>query len=344
MTDRNLFTDYLSALGVAHTEAYSRRRFTSYPHKLALMAVGDLLSEYGVRVSELQASPGRDPGELGLPAVAALSDGSNVIVLGTADGNVRLRGRSRRAETMSSADFAKQWTGAAVWGVPEPGAGEPHLGRHRFVEAMSVAQRAALVAGVVFLAAYCFVEHGVYRSWARTALVGLYGAGVYVTWLLVLKYHGVHSGAAEKICGVIQRGGCGRVLDDSSSKLFGLYPWCEIGLTYFTVSLTALLVWPSCARWLAAFSVCCLPYTVWSVTYQKFKIHAWCTMCLTVQALMWAIFIVMAAGGQFGRLLPVPWSAVALVVCYVTAFLGLHRLADMVTAYESQEETAAQLK
>ena len=52
--------------------------------------------------------------------------------------------------------------------------------------------------------------------------------------------------------------GCGRVLDDASSKLFGLYPWCEIGLTYFSVSLVTLLVAPEYTRWLAAFAVCCL--------------------------------------------------------------------------------------
>lgn len=343
MTDRNLFTDYLTALGVAHTETYSRRRFMSYPHKLALMATGDLLSEYGVAPTELGASAGRDIGEMRLPAVAALSDGSYVIVLGAGDGKVRLRTRTRKAETVAASDFSKLWTGAAVWGVPQRGAGEPHVGRHRFVEVMSRVQRLVFAAGLAFIAAYCMAAHGIYRSWAHMALAALYGAGVYVTWLLVLKDNGVHSGAAEKMCGVIESGGCGRVLDDSSSKLFGLYPWCEIGLTYFSVSLTALLVWPACTPWLAAFSVCCLPYTVWSVAYQKFKIHSWCTLCLTVQTLMWVIFGVMVAGRQFGPLTPVPVWAVVLAVCYVTGFLGLHRLVGMLNLYE-KPEGAGQLK
>ncbi len=336
MTDRVLFTDYLAALGVPHTAAYSRRRFMTYPHKMALTAVGDLLAEYGVMPGQCGACDSPDPASLHVPAVVALRDGSFAIVKERdAAGRITLRTRGEVASVPAD-DFAARWTGAAVWGDVAEGSSpaEPHLARHRFVQTMHTAQQVALALGLAFLLAYCYVAHGLWHSWAQTALIAAYGAGIYVTYLLVLKDNGVHSAQAERMCGVIQKGGCGRVLDSSSSRLFGLYPWCEIGLTYFSVSLAALLVCPGCTPWLAAFAVCCLPYTVWSVAWQRFKIHAWCTLCLTVQALMWIIFALMLLGGQFGSLWPVPARAVALAVCYVTAFLLLHHMVPRLNLYE----------
>lgn len=337
MADRNLFTDYLDILGVPHTARYSRRRFVSYPHKMALTAVGDLLAEYGVLPHDIPACDAPDLSKLDTPAVAALKDGSYCIVTGVGDGKVRLKMRDGSRPERPAADFVGDWTGAAVWGTPQEGAEEPHLGRHRFEETMCVAQKIVFWVGLAFIAVFLFISHGVYLSWGQTTLCALYGAGIYISYLLILKDNGVHSGAADRMCGIIQRHGCGTVLADSSSKLFGLYPWCEIGLTYFSVSLAALLLFPGCARWLAAFSVCCLPYTVWSVTYQKFKIHAWCTLCLTVQTLMWVIFIVMLLSGQFHYLLPVPLYAVALVLTYIVTFLGLHRLVGQLNFYEKPE-------
>lgn len=338
MADRILFTDYLSALGVPHTAMYSRRRFMTYPHKLALTAVGDLLAEYGVMPSQTPACDKPQLSTLHFPAVVALKDGSYAIVSRAGDG-LALRGPVR-TEHVSTDEFLSRWTGASVCGTVEDGCepGEPHLARHRFVEVMRRAQQVVLVAGLLFMAIYCYVAHGLYHSWAQTALVPIYGFGVYVAYLLLLKDNGVHSAAADRVCGIVQAGGCGRVLDDASSKLFGLYPWCEIGLTYFSVSLVTLLVAPEYTRWLAAFAVCCLPYTVWSVTWQRFRIHAWCTLCLTVQALMWVIFLVMLLGGQFHRLLPVPVGAVVLVLCYICGFLALHHMVPRLNLYDNPED------
>jgi len=43
-----------------------------------------------------------------------------------------------------------------------------------------------------------------------------------------------------------------------------------------------------------------LPYTVWSVWYQKVKAQQWCPLCLIVQVLLWAIFFINL---EFGNLI-----------------------------------------
>lgn len=334
MNSRTLFSDYLRVLGVPHTADYSSMRFTSYPPRLALTAIADLLAEYGMEPVETApcASPTLDG--MTLPFVAEMTDGSRMIVAAV-DGHtlVTYTHGYTRGEIPES-DFLAGWTGRSVAAAGAATGSEPHVGRHRLTEAAAVARRWLLTAGLAFLAVWCFVEHGVYRSWGRIVLTALYGAGLYVSYLLVLKQSGVHSNAADKFCGVIEAHGCGTVLQTRAARLFGLYPWCEVGLAYFSVSLCALLVAPSCARWLAVVSVCCLPYTIWSVTYQKFKAKAWCTMCLTIQALMWVIFIVMLTSGQFAPLLPLTWTPAVLGACYLCVFFSINYLVPKIFDYE----------
>ena len=49
---------------------------------------------------------------------------------------------------------------------------------------------------------------------------------------------------------------------------------------------------PSLINYLTLINICALPYTIWSVWYQKFVAKQWCVLCLIVQATLWAIFII----------------------------------------------------
>lgn len=43
---------------------------------------------------------------------------------------------------------------------------------------------------------------------------------------------------------------------------------------------------------MALINLCALPYSFWSVWYQRFKAKQWCPLCLIVQTLLWITFIV----------------------------------------------------
>ncbi|MDR3220154.1 MAG: vitamin K epoxide reductase family protein, partial [Dysgonamonadaceae bacterium] len=49
---------------------------------------------------------------------------------------------------------------------------------------------------------------------------------------------------------------------------------------------------PSLIFYLALINILALPYSFWSVWYQKFKAKQWCVLCLIVQVLLWLIFAV----------------------------------------------------
>ena len=67
--------------------------------------------------------------------------------------------------------------------------------------------------------------------------------------------------------------------------------WSEIGLGYFSANILLLLFMPDTISLLALVNIVALPYSFWSVWYQKVKARQWCPLCLIVQVLLWSIFV-----------------------------------------------------
>ncbi|MDE5831807.1 MAG: vitamin K epoxide reductase family protein, partial [Desulfovibrio sp.] len=134
----------------------------------------------------------------------------------------------------------------------------------------------------------------------------------------------IHSAASDRVCGALEHGGCDSIVKLKVSKLFGVFSWSEIGFGYFGVSLLALLMFPSTWAYLALCNVCCLPYTVWSVWYQKFRAGHWCTLCVAVQTTLWLLFFSYLASGFFREILPPRWELLVLIAAYAFAVLGLN--------------------
>ena len=101
----------------------------------------------------------------------------------------------------------------------------------------------------------------------------------------------IQSNYADKICLLFSKGDCNNVLESNAAKLFGIFGWSEIGLGYFTANVLLLLFFQQTVHLLALINIFALPYSFWSVWYQKVKAKQWCTLCLIVQVLLWAIFI-----------------------------------------------------
>lgn len=329
MAKFTLFSEYLSLLKVPHTRKYSNRRFLEYPPRVAFDGVSDLLDEYNVTYKIYNNVDSAGLGSIPAPFVAKMKDGCIIVTKVTPDEVVsEAYGKST---SLPIAKFMEEWTGTALSATPGKDSREPDVSFHRFSDFTAVADRIVLAAAVAFLAVWFATGSGVFSRWATGVLFFVYAAGIYVCHLLMLKEYHVDSHAADNVCKIIQREGCSTVLHDKGSALFGVYPWCEIGQAFFSVSFLALILAPAAWPYLALISVCCLPYTVWSVSYQKFKVHAWCTLCLTVQSLFWVTFLVCLFGGMFAGIFPLSTPFWLLLTGYVAAFLFIHRFRVAVT-------------
>ncbi|MDE6528055.1 MAG: vitamin K epoxide reductase family protein, partial [Muribaculaceae bacterium] len=229
-------------------------------------------------------------------------------------------------ESIPTERFTAACDGTVFLVYPRPDAAEPDYGAHRRDILISKAKNIALwsLLGVLFI--YMLVSNGIWRQWWAVAVALLDLGGLYVTWLLLQKMLKIHSRAADSMCRIIQQGGCDSVLETPAAKFFGIFSWSEVGFTYFSVSLITLLLFPSHLPELALCNLCCLPFSLWSVWYQKFRAKAWCTLCLCVQATLWLLFFCYLGGGWLHEALPLRPGFFILGISYATVLLALNRI------------------
>ena len=183
-----------------------------------------------------------------------------------------------------------------------------------------------LAFAVVALIAYLFVTNRLYDHVSTILLTVIDIAGIYITWLLVQKSAHIKNKHADAVCSVVEAGGCDDILSTSASKFFGIFGWSEVGFAYFSVSLLCLLIFPQFIGYLALINVICLPFSFWSVWYQKFKAKTWCTLCLCVQSMLWLLFFCYLGGGWLKEVLPIKIEFFVLGFTYLAVMLGLNAI------------------
>lgn len=327
----SLFSDFLAQLGVPHTVDYSDGRFAGMSFK-SLFGLSKLLEEYGVPNEGVRISDKSEIRKLGVPFLARTPEG---FVIVTAVGDDRVSYVTQGvAETVPYNAFVDAWTGVALLAYPDADAGEPDYRAHADIEMVKRSKVWVLWGCVAALFLYLFISNGIYRHVSTVVLTLLNIAGLGATYLLLLKSQKVHSRFADRVCGVVEEGGCDDVLETKASSFFGIFSWSEVGFAYFSVSLLALLVFPDDICYLGAINICCLPFSFWSVWYQKTRAKAWCTLCLSVQAILWLSFACYLAGDRLHGIFPLRMPFFVTGVCYVTVLLALNRLMPKVEGNE----------
>ncbi|MCM1152433.1 MAG: hypothetical protein NC328_02100 [Muribaculum sp.] len=327
MERHNLFIDYLRELGVPFTQDYSVKKFDEMPFP-TLFGMTKLLETYGVKSAGYFLPDKSKVVDIPTPFIARTKKGM-VIVVGFRGGNVEYLTQGQ-PESLPLEDFLNAFDGNVLLSYPSPQASEPHLPRHRRFDFLVKAKKWVLWACCLFLFAYFFITNGIYSYLSTILVTAIDLAGLYFTYLLVQKSANIKNPAADRVCGVLQAGGCDSILELKASKFFGLFGWSEVGFSYFSVSLLTLLLFPGMLPWLALCNVCCLPFTVWSIWYQRFRAHKWCTLCVCVQASLWLLFFSYLSGGWIRGAWPLRWPFFVLGVAYVAVMLGLNALMPLI--------------
>ena len=321
----SILCDFLSALGVPHTRTYSDSRFDGMTFH-SLFGLSKVLEDYGVESEAYSLqNPEDDLTQLTPPFLAGRKDGGFVIVERIGESDVACM-TPDGAVSMGTSEFLNAWSGVVLLAFPAQDATEPDYTSHRFVEFAERTKKWVLIASAAFIFVYLFIANGIYSNVSTVLLTLISCAGLFVSYHLLLKTLNIHSETGDSICGVIDRTGCSTVLETSASKFFGLFSWSEVGVAYFSVSLLSLLVFPESMGYLALINACCCPFSFWSIWYQKFRAHTWCTMCLIVQACLWLSLACYICGGWFSMAWPLSMSLFVLAASYVFVLLGLNAL------------------
>lgn len=331
-----IFSRFLSALEVPHTTFHSDGEFRDMTFK-SLYGLSRLLTKYGVKNQAVRFEDKSGMAALTAPFLAQTSAGIFVIVTDNGPQTVEYDSRGEILK-VDRESFLKAWNGVALLAFPDGASREPDYGEHRLTEIVSGLTRQALAAASLVIFAYFFINRGLYEHLSTVLLTIFNCFGLYFSYLLLQKSLNIHTAASDRVCGVLEQGGCDTIMQLKVSKLFGVFSWSEIGFGYFGVSLITLLLFPHMWPSLALCNLLCLPYTVWSIWYQKFRARHWCTLCVCVQTVLWLLFFAYAGGGWLGQSWPFHINFLILLAVYAFAVLFLNLILGVFKNLPCHEE------
>lgn len=322
-TQHNLVSDFLAVLKVPHTSEYTRQRFDGMAFK-TLFGVSNLLKDYGITTAGYNIAEKDQIIFIKTPFIAQ-TRGGLVIVTTISDDSVTYLTQGI-SETIPLDEFISACTGTVLCAEDFSHAKEPDYGKHCRTVLINKAKHYLLWIIAALLTAYLLVVNGTWKDLSVWALIVVDLCGLTLTYMLVQKSLNIKNHVADKVCGVLQEGGCDEILKTTASSFFGIFSWSEVGFTYFGVSLIAMLISPHTIHWLSLINICCLPFTVWSIWYQKFRAKHWCTLCVCVQLSLWVQFFCYLFGHWQKPVFPLDLGFFALGATYVLVLLTLNRL------------------
>ncbi|MBD5311764.1 MAG: vitamin K epoxide reductase family protein [Bacteroides sp.] len=336
MGPKSIFTTFLNSLGVPYTEEHSDRQFRKMPFK-TLFGFSRLLTSYGIPNAAFSLPDKQELARIDTPFLAQKGHTFVVVtdVTDTPDGTRFTYIADGTTSTAPDTEFLSNCTGVVLQAYPDANSREPDYPRHHLVEIADISKRWFLYASLIILIAAGFITSGMWRHLSTIFLSAVNLAGLGVTWLLILKSLKVKSAAADSVCGVLQTHGCDHVLEDKASSFFGIFSWSEVGLAYFSVSTLILFIFPEALPQLALVNACCLPFTVWSIWYQKFRIKTWCTLCVITQTLLWCQFFCYFFGGWWQEIFPLHLSILLIGVAYLGVMLLLNAVCTFIKSKDS---------
>ncbi len=288
----NIFTSFLSFLGVKYTNQYANKHFNEHPNKYNLLGLSQMLSEYGIANKGIQITGNKEEAlhDLETPFIAHTgSDFVNVFKI-TPD-KIHYVWRDKPIATAHE-EFLKIWTGRVLLAEAGGNSIEPGYKVNRKKEYFYVVRQLGLLSAVCVLLSTTYIFNHYYNQLGATLSLLVNLLGIYIGYLLVQKQMHIQSNYADKICSLFKQSDCNNILESKAAKLWGVIGWSEVGLGYFISNTLILLLFPQLVGYSAIINICVLPYTVWSVWYQKFKANQWCPLCLIVLILLWTVFAI----------------------------------------------------
>lgn len=333
--DTTILSRWLTLLGVRHTAEYTDTRFRTMPFP-TLFGLSSLMREYNIETHGYRIDNKKEIAGIPTPFIAPIN---NRFVIVNSIGTETLRYCTVGVpEEISVDEFTDAWSGVAFTATVSDKSVEPDYIKHRLAEVMTQLRNVGIWVIGALLFAWFFITRGDLHNWGTIAMAGIDLFGLWLTSMLIGKDLGIKSKRSEAVCNVLQPGGCDHITKSDAAVFFGIFHWSEVGFTYFSVGLATLLLFPEMTGWLAGINILALPYTVWSISYQKFVAKTWCTMCVGVQLTLWIQFVVFLLSGWVKHIFPLSWQTAALVLVYGLVFLSLNRLTTFIKKRKPAEE------
>jgi hypothetical protein len=332
---RNLLLAILKQLNVKHTIAFTYKYFNEHPHKYNLFGLSSMLSDYGIENVGIKISDKNEIRSIEPPFIAHIGNDFAIVEKIDKDDIWFFEGNKRIKIPLD--EFIKMWTGYTLIAEPGETSKEPDYEVHFRKELFSNLLKIILLFFTLFLFAFAFISNKSYLHPGVVLLLAINSIGAYIGYLLVLKQLHIQSNYADRLCSLFKYNDCNNILESDAAKLFGVIGWSEVGLGYFISNVIILCFLPSFLSYLYLINIFCLPYSFWSIWYQKFKAKQWCPLCLSVMLLLWGIFITGMGFGYIDLSAVNFWGLIITGSIYIISILTINMLIPVIARSSNVE-------
>lgn len=332
----DIFATYLWLTGVKHTHTFTHRYFSEHPHKYNLYGLSAMLSDYGIENAGIKISNKNEIRSIEPPFIAHI--GNDFVVVEKIDkkDNIQFIGNNKRIKIPLD-EFLKIWTGYALIAEPDKTSKEPDYEVHFRKKMLEDLFKITLLSIIIFLFGFAFATNKSHLHPGLALLLGINAIGIYIGYLLVLKQLHIQSSYADKLCSLFKYSDCNNILESEAAKFLGVIGWSETGLGYFISNLVILCFLPSFVPYLFFINILCLPYSFWSIWYQRFRARQWCPLCLAVMFLFWGIFITWTEFGYIDFSKIHFWKLTITGSIYVVFVLAINTLVAVIAKSVAME-------
>lgn len=295
LNNKNFLCTYLSLLKVKHTQSFTTRHFDEHPYRYTLFGLYKMLAEYHISSVAMRLENHDELHKIKTPFIAH-ADSEFVIVKDIQKDYFICHWRDHQVRIAPN-EFKKMWSGIVLITETNNEAVEPDYSLHRKAEFIEKFPFYCLLLLLIFTYIMGLIVHNTWQTLPFILSFFTVSAGMFVTFLLMLKQLHINSRYAHKACFLFSKHDCNDVLESEGSRLFGVISWSELGIGYFSSNFLLITFFPYLLPYLALINILALPYSFWSIWYQKFKIKQWCSLCLMVQLILWTHFAVNLISG-----------------------------------------------
>ena len=332
---------------------------TANPDYPSLASISESLSDWRVESFPVRLEE-EDLSEVTFPAIAYLRPTKKdnevtietprfVMVSEISDNQATYLDPDEGWKSIKRAEFLAQWTGVMLLVEKKPESGEQNYQEARLIERLNSYKLPSLLTVSTLLLTGLIITgilmQGSITQWLPLLLAKIAGVGVSI--LLLIQLIDKENTVVSKVCqlGLDKRNASGKpasdcgngLLNSKAATLFGWLSMSEVGAFYFMGGVLSIAIGifsdalSSVLYLLIVFNLLALPYTVFSIYYQK-KHQQWCNLCLAVQAIFWLEFIAgvsiwtaSLAPFNFYALTIVAWSFALPVLAWSVLKTGLGR-------------------
>ncbi|WP_419803532.1 vitamin K epoxide reductase family protein [Mucilaginibacter sp.] len=264
----------------------------THPDYPSLLAITDVAANFGLSCVGYRISK-EDLLKVPCPFIANMDkDGSEfMFVTGVTTESVSVNNNRK----LSFKEFAADFTGV-VLAVDPKNSGTKTTTTDSLFKTIS-SYRYLLAPFLLVLALLCGLllhfNNLIAITWPYALLLLFKSAGVITSILLLVQSIDQNNPLIQKLCGGGDKTNCNAILSSKAATVFKGLSWSEVGFFYFTGTWLAILFGggsTTMLQALALFNIVSLPYTFYSIYYQYKVAKQWCTLCCTVQALLWLEF------------------------------------------------------